>query len=337
MSASEIRKDLVRDNWVVIATGRAIKPTDLPVPAQGTAVKKSGFCPFCEGNEMVTPPEILANRIPGSKENGPGWTARTIPNKFSAFSLETPFKTETNGIYSYMSGFGVHEVVLETPEHDTELHENSAEKISEVVAMLKARHLSLAGDERIKFIQTYKNKGLFAGASLGHSHMQTIALPYVPDEFRGATEYARNSGNCLFCHMIDQERKDGSRLVYESENFIVFCPFASRFAHETWILPKNHGEDFGKLPEENVAELSIVLKMVLESMVGLLNDPSYNIIINSAPVNVAHEPGYHWYIEIFPRLIVQAGVEIATGYHMNPISPEWAAETLKASIEGKSG
>ncbi len=329
---SDIRKDLVRDNWVVIATGRAIKPTDLPVPSQGHSFKTSGFCPFCEGNEGVTPPEILANRIDGSKVNGPGWTARTIPNKFSAFSLNTPMENHTDGIYSWKTGFGVHEVILETPEHDVEFHQQSVEKISEVLQMIKDRHQGLTSDNRIKYIQTYKNKGLFAGASLGHSHMQIVALPDVPNEFRGAVEYAKDSGRCLFCEIIKQESMDGSRLIYESDNFIVLCPFAARFCYETWILPKYHAEDYASLPQEQISELALVLKTVMPPMVDLLNNPSYNLILNTAPVNVPSRSGYHWYIEIFPRLIVEAGVEIATGYHMNPVSPEWAAETLREKI-----
>ena len=326
---SEIRKDLIRDSWVVIATSRAIKPTDLPVPTQGKAVKSQGFCPFCEGNEWVTPPEIMANRKPGTEKNSPGWTTRTVPNKFSAFSMGTEFSSESNGIYSFMTGFGTHEVVVEAPEHDIELHQQPVEKISEVVEMLKQRHLDLARDNRIKFIQTYKNKGLFAGASLGHSHMQIIALPYVPDEMKGLVKYAEANGSCLICDMIKQESEDKSRLVFESENFIVICPYASRFAHETWIIPKNHQEDFGEIPPAMIPELALILKSVLVSLVDLLNDPSYNLVINTSPVNAEGEPGRHWFIEVFPRLIVQTGVEVATGYYMNPISPEWAAETLK--------
>ncbi len=330
---SEIRKDLIRDSWVVIATSRAIKPTDLPVPKQGEILKAQGFCPFCEGNEYVTPPEIMVNRKPGTEKNKPGWSIRTIPNKFSAFSRETEWATDTNGIYSHMTGFGCHEVVVETPEHDIELHQQPVEKISEIIEMLKNRHQDLAKDDKIKFIQTYKNRGLFAGASLGHSHMQIIALPYVPDELKGLQNYTKTTGKCLICDMLEQEKQDQSRLVVESENFMVICPYASRFAHETWIVPKHHVENFGDISTDLISELSELLKSTLTSLVDLLNDPSYNLIINTSPVNMAPGSEYHWFIEIFPRLIVDAAIEIATGYHMNPISPEWAAETLKEKIQ----
>ena len=168
----------------------------------------------------------MVNRKPGTEKNKPGWSIRTIPNKFSAFSRETEWATDTNGIYSHMTGFGCHEVVVETPEHDIELHQQPVEKISEIIEMLKNRHQDLAKDDKIKFIQTYKNRGLFAGASLGHSHMQIIALPYVPDELKGLQNYTKTTGKCLICDMLEQEKQISPDWC-QSENFMVICPYAS--------------------------------------------------------------------------------------------------------------
>lgn len=332
---SEVRKDMVRDKWVVIATNRAVKPSNLPVPAQGGPASKAthGFCPFCEGNESVTPPELGAVRNPGSEINGPGWQIRAVPNKFSGFSISEPFTREISEIFTFVSGFGAHEVVIETPEHDLDLHEQPVDKIASVFGMLKERYLVLTNDQRLKYIQIYKNRGLFAGASLSHSHTQIVALPYVPPEFSGAKHYARDKGRCLFCDIINEEMAKKERLVKESNNFVIICPYASRFTYETWIIPKRHTENFGEITRAEINEVSGLVKQTLQGMVELLNDPSYNLVINTAPINVEHEPGYHWFIEIFPRLIVQAGVEIATGFYMNPISPEWAAEVLRGQLE----
>ncbi len=84
---SDLRKDLVRDKWVVIATDRALKPNEFPINKQGMAVAEfKGFCPFCEGNESFTPEEISACRTGNSAANSPGWQVRTIPNTFSALN-----------------------------------------------------------------------------------------------------------------------------------------------------------------------------------------------------------------------------------------------------------
>jgi UDPglucose--hexose-1-phosphate uridylyltransferase len=329
---SEIRKDLVRDNWVVIATDRAVKPSNLPVPALGSAKKAAGFCPFCEGNEKFTPPEILALRPSDLPSNDTGWSVRVVPNKFSAYGMDTPLIRESVDMYTRQSGFGSHEVVIESPEHDQELHFQPLEKIASVIGVLRDRYLQIAGDERFKFIQIYKNRGLFAGASLSHSHCQIISLPYVPDQFKGAVNYASENSRCLFCDMIELEIRKKERLILETDNFVVVCPYAPRFTYETWILPKNHQENFGELDDSKSLELSQALKKLLVSIVDTLDDPSYNLVVHTAPVNVPHVPGYHWFIEVSPRLIVQSGVEVATGYFMNPISPEWAAETLRKNI-----
>ncbi|MGE5416042.1 MAG: galactose-1-phosphate uridylyltransferase [Acidobacteriota bacterium] len=329
----ELRRDIVRDSWVVIATERTVKPMDLPVPSTNAHSKNAGtFCPFCEGNEETTPSELAAFRSSDSTSNGPGWQVRAIPNKYSAFNPRSEISENHNGIYTCRGGYGNHEVIIETPNHDEQFHQHSIETISLIYRMLRQRYSSLKSNPNIKHIQIYKNSGLFAGASLAHSHTQIIAVPYLPAESEGARHYGTETGRCVFCDMIDQEKSEKTRQVLESDSFIVICPYASRFTFETWIMPKSHQEDFDSITDNQILELAAILKKVTGAVVALLQNPSYNIVVNSAPVNTPQEPGYHWRIEIWPRLIVQAGVEIATGTFMNPVSPEWAAETIRGWI-----
>ncbi|HBQ86783.1 MAG TPA: galactose-1-phosphate uridylyltransferase, partial [Syntrophomonas sp.] len=138
-------------------------------------------CPFCEGNEANTPPEIAVVRKPDTAPNGPGWMVRTIPNKFSAFELEGELQQNRTGINESCNGLGRHEVVVETPEHHLELQDYTMERIELVLSTLKGRYNDLARDERIKYIHIYKNRGLFGGASLAHSHSQVVGLPMVPE------------------------------------------------------------------------------------------------------------------------------------------------------------
>jgi UDPglucose--hexose-1-phosphate uridylyltransferase len=56
-------------------------------------------------------------------------------------------------------------------------------------------------------------------------------------------------------------------------------------------------------------------------------------MLNTAPVNVPYEPGFHWYLEITPRLLVTAGVDIATGIFMNPVAPELSAQMFRKYIK----
>ncbi len=328
---SELRRDLVKNNWVSVAEHRALKPNDFPIAKKALESSVTGgFCPFCEGNEQFTPPEIMAHRH-DSEPNTQGWLVRAIPNKFSAFELEGELEETRLGVFSRYNGLGKHEVIIETPEHNVDFHQLSVERMETIIKIFRARYNDLAGDQRIKYIQIYKNRGIFAGASLEHSHSQIVALPFVPAENQGVIDYFKKNQRCLLCDIIAQERND-ERLVAESADFLLLCPYAPRFPYETWIVPKHHREHFGQITDAEVYDLAKTIKRFSNVMIENLSDPSYNLVINTAPVNVDNQPGYHWYMELTPRLLVNAAVEIASGVYINPVAPELAAALLREKM-----
>ena len=258
---SEIRRNLVKNKWVAVAAQRALKPNDFPIAKKALEASNSaGFCPFCEGNEAFTPPEITAFRE-NTEANSTGWLIRNIPNKFSAFELEGVLEEKKHGIYTFYNGLGHHEVVIENPGHGVEFHELGLDRIEKILEIFRDRYLNLARDERIKYIQIYKNRGMFAGASLEHSHSQIVALPFVPDENTGLNDYYGTNNSCLLCDMMKQESNDGERLVISSEHYVLLCPYAPRFPYETWIIPKRHIEHFGDINNDELKELASVLKL----------------------------------------------------------------------------
>lgn len=327
---SEIRMDKVKNRWVSVSNGMGLKPKDFLIMKAEPTGEASAFCPFCEGNECATPPEILAFREGQGGPDGKGWLVRTIPNKFSAFEMKDELEEKQDGIYSILSGLGKHEVIIETPQHDEEFHDLGLERIGMIVSTFIQRYKALMSDNRIKYIQIYKNKGMFGGASLRHSHSQIIGFPFVPGENRCLPRYYLDKGSCLICDMLKQEKESRVRIVFEGECFVALCPYASRFPYETWIVPKRHTEHFGQLNEEEEKELAWFCKKLSTAIVHALGNPSYNFMINNAPVNSPYEPGYHWYMEFSPRLLVASGVEIATGVYINPMAPEMAAPVLRS-------
>lgn len=331
---AEIRRDLVKNNWVAITADMALKPNDFPINRQGMeATVNHQFCPFCEGNESFTPPEIMACRHDGMPANSAGWSIRVIPNKFSSFQLEGVLEKTRSGIYSNFNGVGRQEVIVENPKHNLELHEFDQAKFEQVLQIFRHRINDLSQDERIKYIQIYKNRGIFAGASLSHSHSQIMGLPFVPRGNSGLVDYYSKKGQCLICDILNQEKASGLRIIYESEHFILLCPYASRFSYETWVIPKHHSEHFGAINEVEIADLAMVCKEFTRTMVTSLQDPAYNLVINTSPINVPYQPGFHWYMEITPRLLVTAGVDIATGIFMNPVAPELAAAMYRDKMK----
>lgn len=328
----EWRKDPIQDRWVVIATERAKRPTDFRVPQDE---KKGGDCPLCESHEWQTPPEVLAYRDKDSARDRPGWWIRVVPNKFPAVRVEGQAETRNLGLHRVMDGVGAHEVVVESPDHGMALEDLNNYQVQEVIRAWRDRLQDLRRDNRLKYIQIFKNFGNTAGASLDHPHSQIIATPMVPVEINrkmdGLTRYARATGRCILCEMIAQELQDLNRVVADNRGFVSIAPFASRFPFETWIIPREHQVDYGHIREDQVDDLARILRTTLKKLSVALNRPPYNLVISTAPANTESDDllHFHWHLEILPRLTVAAGFELGTGYFINPTPPEIAASDLR--------
>jgi UDPglucose--hexose-1-phosphate uridylyltransferase len=326
----QLRKDPIVGRWVIIAPDRAKRPEDFKSEFKSTP---GAFCPFCTGNEEATPPEILAYREPGSERNRPGWRTRVVPNKFPALQIEGGLEKRGDGIYDLMNGIGAHEVIIECPQHETNMSRLSVETLREVLWVYRDRLVDLKKDPRLVHGLIFKNNGAPAGASLEHTHSQLIVTSVVPisvwEEMTGSLEFYNYRGRCIYCDMIQQELAAGKRIVLDTPGFVVFCPFASRFPFETWVLPKQHSSQYENIPRQGIEELGMVLKTILTKLELALDDPPYNYVIHTAPFDSGELPHYHWHLEIFPRLTRVAGFEWGSGFYINPVLPEDAASFLK--------
>ncbi len=315
---------------MIIASDRPTRPADLHTPE---TPKTGGFCPFCEGNERKTPGEIAAYRSSDSQPDGPGWRVRVVPNKFPALRVEGELRKRGEGMYDVMSGVGAHEVIIECPEHAASLSQLPERQIQLAISMYRDRLLDLRKDKRLAFGMIYKNVGAAAGATLEHPHSQLVVMPVAPRnvdvEMQHASAFYDFRGRCLFCDMITQEQSTETRVVEQNEHFIAFAPFASRFPFEMWVLPKEHSAHFDSIRQPEMASLAALLKRCLAKLEIALENPPYNYIIHSAPFRHAVQERYHWHMEIIPRIIHVAGFEWGTGFYINPVPPEDAAQYLR--------
>jgi UDPglucose--hexose-1-phosphate uridylyltransferase len=334
----ELRKDPVIGMWVIISTERAKRPLDF----KGfTEERQPGPCPFCEGHEAETPPEIFAVRREGTAPNTPGWDVRVVPNKYPALRIEGDLNREGVGMCDMMNGVGAHEVIIETPDHKKDLVDLAEDHIAKVIQVYRQRIMDLSGDDRFKYVLIFKNQGRAAGASLQHAHSQLIATPITPkrvkEELMGAMEHYNYKRRCIFCDYIKQETSVfGERLVAETGHFVTLSPFAARFPFEMWILPKRHAPDFTYIRDDEMVDLARMLKLILGKLRAALNDPPFNYILHMAPFRrprvgywATIEEDYHWHIELMPRLTRIAGFEWGSGFYINPTPPEVAAQILR--------
>lgn len=325
----ELRRDPVIGRWVIIATERSKRPVDFEKEKEPGDTK---YCPFCEGNESKTPPEILSYRRNGSRPNEKGWWIRVVPNKYPALQVEGALNRTGEGMFDKMNGIGAHEVIIETTDHTKTMADMDTKHIEEILWAYRDRIVDLKKDSRFEYILIFKNHGFAAGATLYHSHSQLIATPIVPkrvnEEVAGSKKYYDYKERCVYCDMIKQETAAKVRLTMENDSFIAISPFAARFPFETWILPKKHAYSFEDIQKKEITLFAGILKEILQRMNKILLNPPYNFILHNSPLNVSNLSYYHWHLEIIPKLTKVAGFEWGTGFHINPTLPEDATKYL---------
>lgn len=328
---ADLRRDPVMGRWVIIETEAPLLPESFEKEQHHW---KTDGCPFCYGNEDLTPPEIDAIRDPKTQPNTPGWQVRVVPNKFPALRIEGDIDRRGLGIYDMSGGFGAHEVIIQGPYHHKEIPDLLDKEVENIIRMCCLRTEDLKKDKRFKYILLFKNYGPSAGASLAHPHIQLIALPMIPknpaEEIECALKYFEFRERCLFCDMLKQEKQEKIRVVTENEYFIAFCPFVPRFTFEVWILPKVHNSNYCVMTSAEINSLAKILKEVLLRLRLVLSDPAYNFIIHSSPIRQDEDLShYHWHIEIIPKLTRVAGFEWGTGFYIVSTPPELATEYLR--------
>lgn len=332
----ELRRDPVTGRWVVIATERARRPESFS-QAVREAVPPAAACPFDEGNEHLTPPEVFAIRRPGSQPDGPGWSVRVVPNLYPSFTMAATAAMVAAGpaeLYEVQPATGAHEVIISSPDHWRSTAQLPLEQVERMVRAWVMRMRTHAGNPRVAYVQLIYNHGRSAGASLEHPHAQLFALPFIPpvllEELGGAEQFHRQHGRCVFCAMVEAELASDERMVFAGDRFVAVAPFASRVPFETWILPRYHSCRFEELAAAEISDFAGMLQQVTAALHRKLNDPPYNFFIHTAPCRSPELPHYHWHLELLPRLTTWAGLEYGTGVIVNTMAPEAAAVFLRA-------
>ncbi len=324
----ELRLNLITKEWVIIATERAKRPEDFKSRIRKKVLPHFvGICPFCPGNETKTPEEVF--RI----SDGDQWKIRIVPNKFPALHREAERIRINKGIKHIISGFGVHDILIETPLHNMSTALLPLDQVAMIIRTYKRRFIELYSNPKIGHIIIFKNHGEGAGTSLEHPHSQIIGTPVTPFQIRDRLEEAIRffdiTGECLICKTMAEEREEGTRVVFESEHFITFIPYAAISAFHMWIFPKRHAAAFSDITETEISDLALNLKTVLAKLYLGLNNPDFNYAIRSNRITDAKSEYFHWYISIVPRVSTTAGFELGTGMFINTALPEESAEFLR--------
>ena len=327
---SEIRQNLLTGEWVIIAPERAKRGGNLVPPLARTEIPAFvPTCPFCVGNEETNEERYRVDGADGK------WALRSVVNKFSVLSATGDVEIASNarGAGESVNGVGLHEVLVECPQHHLTAALFSVEHVRHVLEAYVHRFRAFYADSRVRHVIVFKNHGADAGASQQHPHSQIVGIPIVPGQVVERVERSRRyfaeHARCLACTMIAEERAQACRIVCEDEHFVAFIPFAALSPYHLWIFPKVHAACFAELSSEALHALATLLRTVLAKVYGLLENPPFNLVIRSLGPREKNEAHFHWYISIVPRVNKVAGFELGTGMYVNPASPESRAEALR--------
>jgi UDPglucose--hexose-1-phosphate uridylyltransferase len=249
-------------------------------------------CPFCEGHEHMTPPEVAAYGRAGGQPDAPGWAVRVVPNKYPAFSG--------------------HEVLVHGPAHVTSLALVDRHVLDKLPTAWSDRRRAHAD---AGFVLVAVNEGAAAGASLDHSHSQIVPFPQTPPVL--VQEAAAFTAGCPLCPLPGD-------VVRESDGLVSFCPPWGRMPYETWIAPAAHEPSAELRPA--LAEALADAAGRLRSVFG--PELAWNAVLHDAPAGARD---FHWHVEILPRVTVPASVELGAGIWVNVVDPVRAAAELSAA------
>lgn len=305
-------RDRLTGELVLSAPERELRPNAFGEPVTARSPES---CPFCPGHEWETPPESA--RIGGEK-----WTARSFPNRYPGFpaSFETAAANEGQA-----RAAGIHEVIVESREHDLQFVEMEGESLAGVARFWRERYAANRTMAGVRYLLLFKNRGAGSGESIPHPHSQLVGLPIVPEPMEREADLFRKC--CPFC----ESWMEGSEALTVSDDahFVTLVPRAGRFTYEQWIVPKRHAPAFDGSSDDEIASLAAALRDAVARLDAIAGSPAaFNWEFRNAPLR--NGAGYHWYVRIHPRLTGIGGFEIATGIFINVVDPETAAERLRS-------
>jgi UDPglucose--hexose-1-phosphate uridylyltransferase len=293
---------------ILLAPNRRRRPNALL-----TELPDDGRCPFCPGNEELTPPEI--ERV-GSESS---WEIRVVPNKY-------PVASADGGIS------GQHEVIIESSDHDAELRTMPPEHVRQIVEVWIRRWNAAAANEDARCVSLFRNRGSQAGESIAHPHSQLLAVPVVPPRL---AEHSRRIARAFAagdpCPLCDAPGVS-SLVLRETPQFRLMAGPAARLPHTLWIVPVHHGKDFRTLDAEGRGELAGLLRLAESLLIAELGNVSINWMFLNGLLRTETDE-FHWYVEVIPRLASLAGFELGSGLFINVVPPEESAIALRSHLE----
>ncbi|MEZ6130804.1 MAG: hypothetical protein R3C59_19210 [Planctomycetaceae bacterium] len=340
LSDTELRTDVLTGRQVIVAAQRSSRPSQgLPVPD----IADDMYDPFLEGHEHDTPRERLALRRCDSVTDEPGWLLRVVPNRFPAVrDHSTEFETlSAPSSKAVVSATGIHEVVIECPDHRRRLADLSVVEVARVLTAWQRRLQFLCESGNVQAVSIFRNEGVHAGASLSHCHSQILATRFSNRQLRQrmAIVHAflnRRSADalCPYQQWLQSERTDTTRIVSADSDLVVVCPFASRVSWHVRFCSSNdrcgQAVSFAQVTQSVLLSLAVKLLSTARAIHDVCGSVCFNLALVLPPPEQSEL--FPWMLELLPRTGQLAGFELLTESDIITTAPESAAARLRDVI-----
>ena len=319
--------------WVIFAPVTAVRPWSGTL-VSATDNKLPEFDPTC----YLCPGMKRSN----GKVNPYYSDVHVFDNDFPSFSMDYSMYKENKTHMMNIPARGICRVVCFNPKHNITLAEMDCKEILKVICTLRDQFLELSSIPDIKNVMLFENKGTVIGVSNPHPHGQIYATDFVPKiiftHYSQSREFMENNKMCLFCSILEEELKNGRRLICENDDFVAYVPYFARYTYEVHLISRRHIPDMSELTENELLSLADIYLEVLIRFDNLFETPFPNItIFRNASCSEEIEPElYHFYIEFCPplrsrdKLKYMAGFETGGGNIINPSLPCESAKALRS-------
>lgn len=323
---SEFRQNLATKEWVVIPSHGIKRPAEFKAAPRPAPPAKDPECSCCPGHEKLAPP---AKHILGDEKK---WKVRVFESRMLALIPGAPQPESRQDVYHNLPAEGVHEIIVDSPSHAAHPALLQRRQLADLLEVYRLRFAASSENPKVALTLLFKNHG--TGSAIDHPHSQLVGSSVVPSYVRHrmdeAEKYFQSHSACVFCKMIEEERRQGARILADTENFCAFVLYAALSPFHIWILPKRHTAAFNGITPKEIEDFAAVLGEVLRKVDVGLGNPDYNYVIQSAPSDRGTTDAFHWYLTLVVRVSGLAGFELASGIFVNPVIPEEAAKFLNA-------
>jgi UDPglucose--hexose-1-phosphate uridylyltransferase len=319
--------------WVLVSPHRTQRPWQgqVETPPQDQRPQYDPTCYLCPGNKRA------------NGDVNPAYEATYVfDNDFPAVLMTTPEGHHSpHPLLKAHSERGTARVMCYSPRHDLTLAEMEPSAIRPVVDTWVQQYEELAQLPNIRYVQVFENRGAMMGASNPHPHGQIWATENLPQQIlledASQREYWMQNGRSLLSDYLDAElAREGERIIYRNDGFVVLVPFWAVWPFETMIISARHVTAMSEFTDAERDQLADALHNITVRYDNLFGVSfPYSMGFHQRPVSGTAWDHWHWHAHFYPPLLRSATVrKFLVGYEMlgtpqRDITPEQAAARIR--------